>query len=86
MAVPPDGILPYDGAYPALIEWQTPLHPTQALPDSGLRLTCLTIEHPQAAALQLDLALTDPRVNIVQGPRKALSATFQTPQGERILR
>jgi hypothetical protein len=86
MAVPPDGILPYDGAYPALIEWQTPLHPTQALPESGLRLKCLTIEHPQAAGLKIALALNDPRVKIVQGPHKALSARFETPQGERTLR
>jgi hypothetical protein len=86
MAVPRDGILPYDGAYPALIEWQTPLHPTQSLPDSGLRLTSLKIEHPQAATLQAALALHDPRVIVVQGAHKILSAAFQTPHGERILR
>jgi hypothetical protein len=86
MAVPPDGILPYDGAYPALIEWQTPLHPTQALPDVGVRLKCLTIQHPQAASLRAALALNDPRVIIMLGPHKALTATFQTPQGERTLR
>jgi hypothetical protein len=51
-----------------------------------LRLKCLTIEHPQAAALKIALALNDPRVKIVQGPHKALSARFETPQGERTLR
>ena len=86
MAVPPDGILPYDGAYPALIEWQTPLHPTQAQPDVGVRLKSLTIQHPQAASLRAALALNDPRVIIMLGPHKALTATFQTPQGERTLR
>ena len=85
MAVPTDGILPYDGAYPALIEWQTPLHPTQALPDVGVRLQCLTIEHPQAEALRAALTLHDPRVIIAQGVRKSLSATFQTPFGTRRL-
>lgn len=86
MAVPADGILPYDGAYPALIEWQTPLHPTQALPDVGVRLKHLTLEHPQAEALRATLTLHDPRVIIAQGARKTLSATFQTPHGERSLR
>ena len=85
MAVPPDGILPYDGAYPALIAWQTPLHPTQALPDVGVRLTELIIHHPQAAALKAALPLNDPRVTILQGPQKTLSARFQTPNGARIL-
>jgi hypothetical protein len=86
MAVPADGILPYDGGYPALIEWQTSLHPTQALPEVGVRLKHLTIEHPQAEALRTALALNDPRVIIVHGTQKSLSATFQTPQGERSLR
>ena len=86
MAVPRDGILPYDGAFPALIQWQTPLHPTQSLPDCGVRLASLTIEHPQTAELQAALALHDPRIILVQGAQKALTATFQTPHGERILR
>ena len=85
MAVPADGILPYDGAYPALIEWQTPLHPTQALPDVGVRLQHLTIEHPQAEALRAALTLHDPRVVIAHGAQKSLSATFQTPFGTRTL-
>lgn len=82
MAVPPDGILPYDGAYPALIAWQTPLHPTQALPDVGVRLKHLTLQHPQAALLRAALAVIDPRVMIRHGAHKSLSATFETPQGE----
>ena len=85
MAVPANGILPFDGAFPALIQWMTPLHPTQSLPDSGVRLTCLTIAHPRAAALQAALALTDPRVSIVAGPVKSLTASFHTPHGERHL-
>jgi hypothetical protein len=86
MAVPDDGILPYDGAYPALIQWMTPLHPTQSLPDSGVRLTRLTVAHPQAAALRAALPLTDPRIEIVEGPVTSLTASFHTPQGERHLR
>ncbi len=83
MAVPADGRLPFDGAFPALIQWQPPHHPTQALPDVGLRLTRLEIAHPQAAALRAALPLADPRVHIVEGAAKALRATFLTPHGER---
>jgi hypothetical protein len=85
MALPDDGILPFDSAHPALIQWQTALHPTQSLPDSGLRLKTLTITHPQAEALRAAVALTDARVQFVQGPAKALSATFHSPNGERRL-
>ena len=86
MAVPADGKLPFDDAFPALIQWQPPHHPATALPDSGIRLTRLEIAHPEAAALQAALArLTDPRLHIVPGPAKALRATFATPHGPRTL-
>lgn len=85
MAVPDDGILPFDSAFPALIHWQTPQHPTQSLPDVGIRLKTLTIAHPQAQALRAALALHDPRVHIIQGPHKAMNALFSTPSGDRSL-
>ncbi len=86
MAIPGDGRLPFDGCYPALIQWQGDLHPARALPDSGVRLTLLEIAHPEAAALRKALAaFADPRVQIVQGPAKALRASFSTPHGERAL-
>ena len=52
MAVPADGKLPFDGCFPALIQWEGALHPARALPESGLRLTRLEIAHPQADALR----------------------------------
>ena len=86
MGVPQDGILPFDNRFPALIEWQGTVHPVQRLPDSGLRLTRLEVAHPQAAALREALAghLSDPRVVILQGA-SALRASFDTPQGPRVL-
>ena len=87
MAVPADGKLPFDGAFPALIEWQGTLHPAQALPDSGARLTRLEIAHPKAEDLKAALSplFHDPRVVILQGPAKAMRATFTTPHGIRVL-
>lgn len=87
MAVPADGKLPFDGGFPALIQWHGTLHPARALPESGVRLRMLEIAHPKAAALQAALGalFTDPRVQIVQGPAKAMRATFTTPHGPRVL-
>ena len=85
MAVPPTGILPFDDAHPALIEWQGDLHPANALPDSGCRLGRLVVVHPEAAALRRQLGgLTDPRVAFETGQR-ALMAELQTPGGPRVL-
>jgi Glyoxalase-like domain len=83
MAVPADGKLPWGGAFPALIQWQGPHHPTQALPDAGIRLTRLEIAHPEDTALRAALPLSDPRIQIVPGPAKSLRATFSTPHGPR---
>jgi len=87
MAVPADGKLPFDGGFPALIQWHGTLHPAHALPESGLRLRQLEIAHPEAPALRAALAglFSDPRVVIVEGPAKAMRATFTTPHGPRVL-
>lgn len=88
MAVPDNGRLPFDGAFPALIEWQGAAHPTKALPDLGLRLARLEIAHPQAADLRKALSgrLEDPRVVILDAPIVAFRATIDTPKGPRQLR
>jgi hypothetical protein len=87
MAVPDDGRLPFDGAFPALIQWHGPRHPTAALPDSGVRLTRLELQHPRAAALRAALprGFADPRVVVMEGATIALSARFATPHGPRTL-
>ena len=87
MAVPPTGRLPFDDAFPALIQWDGTLHPAGLLPDAGVRLLRLEIAHPQAAELRaaLDGRLADPRVVIVPGAKKALQASFATPGGTRVL-
>jgi hypothetical protein len=87
MAVPDDGRLPFDGAFPALIQWERLAHPAPALPDHGLRLAELEIGHPQAAELQRALTgrLTDARVVIVTAPKVTLRATIDTPNGPRVL-
>jgi hypothetical protein len=85
MAVPANGILPFDNRFPALIQWDGTAHPAPRLPDHGARLTALHITHPDADALRAALSrLTDPRVTVAQGA-PALRATIATPQGDRVL-
>lgn len=87
MAVPADGRLPHDGAFPALIQWQGALHPAARLTDRGVRLTRLEITHPDAPALRSALAgrFADNRVVIVDGDVFAMQASFATPHGTRRL-
>lgn len=83
MAVPDDGILPFDGCFPALIQWDSP-PPT--FPDCGLRLTRLTLQHPLGAALEATLAgiIDDSRIHVEIGP-STITAEVLTPDGPRTL-
>jgi hypothetical protein len=87
MAIPVDGRLPYDGGFPALIEWRGDLHPAARLPDAGCRLRRLVIAHPEAEALRAALAgrLDDPRLVIETGPETMLRAEIDTPRGTSVL-
>lgn len=87
MAVPGDGRLPFDGAYPALIAWKGAAHPAARLPDCGCRLTRLEVIHPDAQALRAALAgqLQAPEVEISQGAAPALRAHIDGPKGPVVL-
>jgi hypothetical protein len=86
MAVPTDGLLPFDNAHPALIQWQGAAHPAQRLSDLGVRLELLEIATPDAAALTSALGqFADARIKITQGPEKSMRAQFTTPHGPRVL-
>ncbi len=87
MAVPRNGKLPFDGAYPALITWQGGKHPANLLPDRGCRLKSLRISHPDAGALR---RMLEPQNNldlieIIFGPTPKIIAVIDTPAGIREL-
>ena len=84
MAVPQDGILPFDNCAPALIQWQTEVHPAQLLKPSGVTLSGLIIRHPNAPALQqaLEELIYDDRISFETCP-VGLHAHFDTPHGPR---
>jgi hypothetical protein len=83
MAVPADGVLPYDNCAPPLIEWQGP-HPAPRLTPRGVRLRRLVIRHPNAPALAALLTLRDDRLRFEAGA-PGLGAAFETPHGPREL-
>lgn len=78
----PTGRLPFDDCFPALIQWETGVHPSTRLPDRACRLRALEVSHPEADRLKAALtALEDPRVSIRAGA-PGLSAVLETPRGE----
>jgi hypothetical protein len=79
MVLPGDDNPPWRGAHPLIIAWDGP-HPAAALPDAGLRLSRLTITHPECEALWNRLGTEDSRIELRQG-RAALSAEIATPSG-----
>lgn len=79
--VPPDGGLPWGGAYPTLIAWDG-AHPSDRLPDRGVRLLSLEVGHPRASTLRALLPDLDPRATIVVADAPTLRARLSTPGGE----
>lgn len=87
ISVPSDGSLPFDGAFPTLIEWPSGPHPSSRMADLGCRLENLSIAHPQGARLAQALApvFSDDRITISADAAIALRATINTPDGPREL-
>jgi hypothetical protein len=87
MAVPEDGILPFDGLFPALIQWQGAAHPAPRLRDLGARLVGLRLYSPAAGALRAALAplVADDRITVHEAPAPRMEARIATPRGEVVL-
>ncbi|MCZ4351079.1 VOC family protein [Roseovarius aestuarii] len=86
MAVPDDGLLPFDNCHPAVMQWDSALHPAGVLNATGVSLRHLVVTHPEAAELQARLSehLNDPRILFEPGTA-GLRAEFDTPNGRRLL-
>lgn len=84
MAVPRDGKLPFDGLFPALIEWTGEAHPAPLLRDTGVRLKELRLFSPDADALRatLSLLLRDARVIVLAAETARIEAVLSTPEGD----
>ena len=79
--------MPFDGAFPALIEWPAGPHPSTGMADLGCELQRLSIVHPEAARLSrlLEPIITDQSIVISTGAAAQIQATIRTPYGLREL-
>lgn len=86
MAVPRSGVLPFDNCAPALIQWQTKVHPATVLSPSSASLRRMTVTHPKAGELAdvLSQSLHDERIVFEVGEIGYL-AEFDTVHGSRVL-
>ncbi|MBC7994702.1 MAG: VOC family protein [Rhizobacter sp.] len=89
ITIPADGGLPFGGAVPALIQWQTQAHPAKALASSGCSLVALEVFHPEpwrvSSVLQCMGLASPPRVHPTASTDTLLVAHIQTPHGLRTL-
>jgi len=86
LTVRPDGTLPAGGVVPSLICWSGPAHPAALLPDLGVRLESLELEHPRAAEVQRQLDALGLSERCRPGRVARLAAHLRTPAGRRSLR
>jgi len=86
LTVRTDGTLPADGVVPSLIRWSGQAHPASRLPDAGVHLETLALEHPRAAEVQRQLDLLGLAVRCSAGPVPRITAHLRTPGGPRTLR
>ncbi len=87
ITIPDDGHRPGRGLVPTLIQWSDARHPSDRLPDAGLRLAAIAGEHALPETIRAEIAalgLADTmKVTYAKSPR--LAAMIRTPRGTAIL-
>jgi len=86
LTVPETGEMPYDGAFPSIIDWPEGMFPAPRMADLGCTMERLDISHPDGRKIAdvLEAHLKDGRVGVETGPL-ALKALINTPSGPRWL-
>jgi Glyoxalase-like domain len=87
-AFTPDGARIGNGTMPHLVQWDSPVHPCERLPESGLALTSLMLGAPEPERLTDMLAalhFADPQVQVGQSTATHLVAMLRTPLGSVVL-
>ncbi|RAI41503.1 VOC family protein [Rhodoplanes roseus] len=87
IGVPEDGSMPFDGAFPTLIEWPPGPHPSDGMADHGCRIERLIVEHPRGDQIAIALRphMADERIVVRTGVRVRLEAVIAAPGGVRVL-
>ena len=87
ITVAKDGSLPFNGAFPTVLEWPIGPLPIEAMPDLGCELLKFEIAHPDSKKIGAGLQpiFEDKRVDIVWSETEKLSARIRTPAGVRTL-
>jgi Glyoxalase-like domain len=88
ITIPSQGRLLEEGVVPMLIEWTGGSHPAGRLPDQGVRLEGLDLEHPNPELIRSFLRWVgfEGPVSVAEGERPSLVARLVTPQGSKTLR
>lgn len=90
ISIPEDGSLPLGGTAPALIQWQTEVHPAKGMHDQGCRLVELELWHPEPQRLKalidsLGFAESGATLSVAEADTPALVAQIDTPFGLRAI-
>jgi hypothetical protein len=84
MAIPETGKLPFDGLFPALIEWEGTAHPAPRIPDKDVRLKALELHSPSADGLRAALQplIKDTRIAVLPADAPRMVVHLDTPDGD----
>lgn len=87
ISVPPDGSMPFGGAFPTVIQWPDGPYPASRMADLGCALLAFEIRHPEADTIRSTLAgvLDDARIRIEVADAPSFRAVIRTPRGDREL-
>ena len=86
IAVPANGSLPFEGAFPTLIKWGAGIsHPATKLKDQGVRLQNWSISHPAANEISKQVDITGVDITWNTAPF-GFTARFTTPNGTKVLK
>jgi len=80
-----DGRLAADGLAPSLIHWEGS-HPVERLPDVGVTLETLELEHPRAGEVQRQLDALGLSIRCSEAAVPRVTAHLRTPAGTRTIR
>ncbi len=83
ITIPDDGHLPGGGVLPTLIAWPDARHPTDAMPDSRVRLATLAASHPEPGRMRAALAAlgVGEALQVTFAAKIRLAAMLHTPRG-----